>query len=93
MRRLQPKHHDHRYEDPPFRYKHRFLFVIRVHPYLVVAAKPIEKTIHVVTRDCIQYTICKQKGEVFRNDDSVQLPVVDAYSDFSVFLGYYDEVT
>ena len=62
-----------------------------VHPNLVIPAELIQKVVHFMARDCVKYIVRKWEGKFICDGDGVQLPVIDAYPDFPILLGDYDD--
>ena len=56
---------------------------------LVVATESVQKIVHFMPCDGVQYTIRKRQWEGVRNCDGIELPVVYADSYIPIFLGGY----
>ena len=60
---FQPEHHNHYYEYPPFRYECRLFLVFGMHAGLVISAKTVQKTVHLMPCDGVQHAIRKWQGK------------------------------
>ena len=56
---FQTKNHYYIYKDSPFCNKGCLFLNIRMHSYLIISVESAQKTIHFMTSDRIENTICK----------------------------------
>ena len=80
----KPEHHCHSYEHAPILHKSGVLLIIRMYTDLIIATEAI----HFVPDYGIEYAIYEGKGKSICNYYRIEFLIVDADSNFSVFLWY-----